>query len=541
MRSSVLLTAGLSLVLVLGFSFDGIEASKGRSLIKRVSGKGSSSGPVDKPGSVPRPQAAQVKDPPPGRGGDGKSNKDVKDLEKIHEAPKYEKGYDFVRNGPPRRGDTGYFHNEKAKVIEIYYGDKTPRHAVNVEWNNLANGLKGNPPITMKAASSEQRQGQRKDSLRYLAKRGGTVLDEKPAASLSHDQWWTTIIRTPSEESKYEGQMYRQAHQIAEGREGYTLRYFDNRSAASKKDMDEQLQAGDLLLYRGPKVDGFPTPKHPTADHRSGVSDKGKIVDSKKATSGRKKNHKRDILDSMKAQEPAHQDPNAEYRQEINDYLDAFHSVQANATDVIWPFIEDMLAASNSSLVYEAAFAVFAHLTMAPVTISGPFAFGMHALDDYEDWLVASGASNKTITLVYAIDGILIDLYQTTWDNATTALSKTDLPQHLELLADFLDPDDRSMLPAGFTTVDPAVSDMYEVFLPPEDGIVDIASNGLMSTTGRQTFAPKATQTLSTTSLQEPTMTDQQIPSSSESQGHTSMKALLSASTKTKSPAFTAL
>ncbi|KAL9582411.1 MAG: hypothetical protein Q9212_003316 [Teloschistes hypoglaucus] len=402
----------MSLAFFSGFSFNRVEETKDRSLIKRVSGKGSGLGPVDKPGNVPRPKPADVKDLPPGKGGDKKGKKDEKEFDKIYEAPKYEKGYDFVRSGPARKGDTGYFHNEKAKVVEIYYGDKTPRHAFNVEWNTLANGLKGNPPITMKAASSEQRKGQLKDSLRYLTKRGGTVLDEKPAASLSHDQWWTTIIRTASEESKYEGQMYGQAHKIAADREGYTLRYFDNRSATSKKDMDEQLQAGDLLLYRGPKVDGFPTPKHPTVDHRSGVSDNGKIVDSKKATSGAKKNHKRDVLHSMKAQEPAHQDPNVEYRQDISDYLNAFHSVQANTTDVIWPLIEDMLAASKSSLVYEAAFAVFAHLTMAPVTISGPFAFGMHALDDYEDWLVASGASNETMTLVHAIDGILIDLYQ---------------------------------------------------------------------------------------------------------------------------------
>lgn len=536
---SVVLTAGLSLASVLGLSLNGIEAPKGGSLIKRVSGKGSSSGSVDKPGNVPRPQAAQVKDPPPGRGGDGKTNRDAKELDRIKETPKYEKGYDFVRNGPPRRGDTGYFHNEKAKVVEIYYGDRTPRHAVNVEWNNLANGFKGNPPITMKAASPKEKEEQRRHSLKYLTKRGGTVLDEKPAASLSHEQWWSTIIQVHTEESKYEAQMYGQAHQIAKDREGYTLRYFDNRSAALKKDMDEQLQAGELLLYRGPKVDGLPTPKHPTADHRSGVSDKGKIVDSKKATGGRKKNDKRDVLDSMKAQEPANQDPSAEYRKELSDYLDAFHAVQANTTDVIWPFIEDMLAASNSSLVYEAAFAVFAHMTMAPVTVSGPFAFGMHALDDYEDWILASGASNETMTLVYAIDGILIDLYQTAWDNATTALSKTDLPKNLERLADFLDPDDRSLLPAGFTTVDPAVSDMYEVFLPPEDRFVDITSNDSSSATGRQTSASTATQKLSETDLQEPTMTNLQLPSSSGSQSPTSIKPQVSALMESKSPAFT--
>lgn len=108
-----------------------------------------------------------------------------------------------------------------------------------------------------------------------------------------------------------------------------------------------------------------------------------------------------------------------------------------------------------------------------PVAVSGPFAFGMHALDEYEDRLVASGASDETMTLVYAIDGILIDLYETAWQNATAALDATDLQEDFEFLADYLDPKDRSLLPDYFVNVDSAGDDRYNVFLPPEDGFAN--------------------------------------------------------------------
>ncbi|KAL8646918.1 MAG: hypothetical protein Q9226_006656 [Calogaya cf. arnoldii] len=153
-----------------------------------------------------------------------------------------------------------------------------------------------------------------------------------------------------------------------------------------------------------------------------------------------------------------------------------------NTTDLIWPFIEDTLAASNSSLVYEAAFAVYAHLTMAPVAISGPFAYGMHEFDEYENWLLESGASNETMTMVYAIDGILIDLYEAAWQEATAALGATELRDDFDFLADYLDPKDRSLLPDSFVNVDSTGDDKYDVFLPPANGFSStIIVNGTLA------------------------------------------------------------
>ncbi|KAL8847730.1 MAG: hypothetical protein Q9221_007250 [Calogaya cf. arnoldii] len=402
-----------------------------------------------------RAAAAEVKNPPPGKGGDkNKTPMDQKEMNKLRQAPKYEKGYNFVLNEHPDLGVTGYLHDKAKKVVEIFYGDDAPRHGINVAWNNLANSHDVNQPITLHRASSEEHAENRKNALRYLKKNPAYVLDEKPIASVSHEDWWGSIVKVSPEESK--------------------ITFHDNRSKATKEAMDKEIGTGELQLYRGPKVDGMPTPKHVTADFSSGSS--------KRRKKNPKENAKRGVLESMKDQEHSQQDPSSEYREEIGRLLDAYDVVQKNTTDLIWPFIEDMLAASHSSLVYEAAFAVYAHLTMAPVAISGPFAYGMHGFDEYEDRLVESGASNETMTMVYAIDGILIDLYQAAWQKATATLDATELRDDFDFLADYLDPKDRSLLPGSFVNVDSAGDDRYDVFLPPVNGFTNtIIVNGTLA------------------------------------------------------------
>ena len=148
-----------------------------------------------------------------------------------------------------------------------------------------------------------------------------------------------------------------------------------------------------------------------------------------------------------------------------------------NVSDLIWPVIQDMLAFSNSSLVYGAAFSLYTELTMAPVSVMGPFKGGMHSLDQYEDSLQASGASDATMNLVYAIDGILIELYQTAWDNATALANATGLLGDLAVLADYLNPMDRTLLPDGYDDVDVNVADQYGLFVPSEDRYVNATSD----------------------------------------------------------------
>ncbi|KAL9611168.1 MAG: hypothetical protein Q9167_004190 [Letrouitia subvulpina] len=480
-----ILTAGLSLTSALRLPFDFPHSIQERSLVQRSPGNGGGpgrggSGHETRP-EVPRPKTPEQKDPAPGRGGDKAKAKDREEVESLHRDPPYEKGYDFHVDREPKKGTVALRTDDKKKEFHLYYGDKTPRHG----------------PIRLKVASDSKKTDQRKNSLRYLLKRPGTVLDEKPAASLDHDDWWTTVVRVSSSESQYEGAMYRQMKEFVKKHPEYSVVYHDWRSDAVKADMNKQMKNGELQFYRGPKVDGIPSPKHQTADFTSGVSRDSrsrspKIVDSKdRKYRDRDHKSKRGIVENIQhhdTKEGSHQDSNDQYRDQIDEYLDAFSSVQKNASIIVQHFIDNMLATSNSSLVYEAAFAVYAHITMAPVSISGPFAYGMHGFDEYEDQLIASGASEDTMTLVYAIDGILIDLYQTAWDNATEAANANGLLDDLEFLSDYLTPKDQSLLPKNYDKIPYEGDDPYSMFLPPEDRFVSATANvtklGLNETMG---------------------------------------------------------
>lgn len=92
-----------------------------------------------------------------------------------------------------------------------------------------------------------------------------------------------------------------------------------------------------------------------------------------------------------------------------------------------------MLAASNSSLVYDTAFGVYAYLTMAPVVVNRAIYLRHAALDEYVDRSVEAGGSNEIIILVYAVDGILIELYETAWQNAAQLQSPYTLDNWKDL------------------------------------------------------------------------------------------------------------
>ena len=105
-----------------------------------------------------------------------------------------------------------------------------------------------------------------------------------------------------------------------------------------------------------------------------------------------------------------------------------------------------------------------------------PFTGGMHSLDQYEDILQASGASDAIMPLVYAKDEILFELYQTAWDNATALANTTGLLGDLTILADYLSPTDRILLPDGYDDVDVNTVDKFGMFVPSEDRYVNVTT-----------------------------------------------------------------
>lgn len=153
------------------------------------------------------------------------------------------------------------------------------------------------------------------------------------------------------------------------------------------------------------------------------------------------------MVDSASSQESnaesTHPDTSNDFKQEYEQYLQAYSGVQSNATDVLMPIIEEMVDGHNSTLVWDAAWEILS-LANPNIIVMGPFFRGLHAFDYYED-LMMSSTDNATMASSIAIDNVLIDLYQTTWNKAYDALNSSGLLHNLDILGQSLISDDPSV------------------------------------------------------------------------------------------------
>lgn len=152
--------------------------------------------------------------------------------------------------------------------------------------------------------------------------------------------------------------------------------------------------------------------------------------------------------------------------------LSAFQYAQANASNIVTPFILDMLNGTNSSMMYEAAWSIYSELTAATEQVIGPFTMGLNSIDWMEDQLFNGTAytidmlmakSNLThhelalLETVVVLEGVY-EVYEKTWDAAYYALSSTGLLADMVKLAGWLMPNDTSIIPATRMHVIPDAS-----------------------------------------------------------------------------------
>ncbi len=92
--------------------------------------------------------------------------------------------------------------------------------------------------------------------------------------------------------------------------------------------------------------------------------------------------------------------------------------------------------------------------------VMGPFLYGMHAFDYYED-AIRNSTDNETMAAIIAIDDFLINLYQTTWNKAYDALDSSGLLHDLDILAQCLTSNDTSVADLN---EDPTTTDSINEF-----------------------------------------------------------------------------
>ena len=155
-------------------------------------------------------------------------------------------------------------------------------------------------------------------------------------------------------------------------------------------------------------------------------------------------------------------------------YEAALNSIQHNISQTIFPYLDQVLAGTNSSLAYNMAWSIWADLTAAPIYIATPFWNGMNCLDWIEEaWInqtnanatathganasilhangtYANGTYNFALLEFQATSRVLLELYEYAWYSASSAANKTGLLKDLTILSGYLLPVNTSIESPGF-------------------------------------------------------------------------------------------
>lgn len=218
--------------------------------------------------------------------------------------------------------------------------------------------------------------------------------------------------------------------------------------------------------------------KRNTPPSRSSSDDSRYAIVTKTRRSGRHDPERRDIAgvgdiantEATAASSGSQTHNGTSQAPELQVYLDAWEIIYQNATDILWPYIVDMLAGSNSSRVITAAWSVYAHMIPTPYVVTGPFYHGWTSLYSQEAaWATEANMTNATLTELFAIDDVLISLYTAAWDGGYKALNSSGVLDDLDWLTDVIILAYNASLP--ITMPDPN-NDPYADFFLSYDSIV---------------------------------------------------------------------
>ena len=151
-------------------------------------------------------------------------------------------------------------------------------------------------------------------------------------------------------------------------------------------------------------------------------------------------------------------------------YEAAYASVQSNISEIIFPYLDEILAGTNASLAYDMALSIWAELTAAPVFVTTPFSYGQNCLDWMEEAYInqtnanataahstlhangtyANGTYDFALLEFQATSRVLLELYEYAWYNASAAANKTGLLKELAVLGGYLLPVNASIASPRF-------------------------------------------------------------------------------------------
>lgn len=178
---------------------------------------------------------------------------------------------------------------------------------------------------------------------------------------------------------------------------------------------------------------------------------------------------------------------------EFQQYINAFNVARSNVSDLIFPFLDTILANTNSSIVYDAAWSIYSDLTGSSPYVMGPFFHGMNCIEWIEDQLALNGtnitspsmnATENLARLEYlAVHQVLLELYDYAYHGAASAINQTGLMEDMLTLAQYFAPTDASVFPPGYSTYTEPTYDasyfmVYNETMSPDVTFSDVMPKG---------------------------------------------------------------
>ncbi|KAL8753167.1 MAG: hypothetical protein Q9184_005500 [Pyrenodesmia sp. 2 TL-2023] len=469
MKVSGILTAALCIETVLAFPFVGLGPSHGKALVARVD-RGSRHGSPHKNTS----KSGKAKEEIGYHDSERHPDAPAKDRERVNkalaEAPSVKGVKIPIREegDRPRRGEMAMYNDhdkDGAPRTTHVMGDKAGKHL------KLQMGREKFYPneryAERKLASDEDYANMRTTTLGNVIAAKDTVGDGPPPKGTREEKTFARLKRIPTnhkdvgvqgtsvgwgtrqEASTADGQAGRKLKQIGQQHSDKDSREYRTQANPSKE-VEEDYDPEENLWLKAPngrdigenipEREMYPTAKSMyLARRRSDGSDAARS-DSPKSDRSKSSNHrrrspeltirakdktdrrdrrdrKRDAVDQA-AQvqtnaESSHPDTMAagDFRQQYQDYLQAFSMLRTNATNLLMPIVEDMVEGSDSDLIWGMAWEI---LSLAEPNIQvtrSLFHGGLHACDWYED-SVRNTTNEESMKMLLAVDAVLIDIYQ---------------------------------------------------------------------------------------------------------------------------------
>ncbi|KAI4157342.1 MAG: hypothetical protein LQ342_008352 [Letrouitia transgressa] len=479
MRVSYFLAAALSLETSFAFPSFGLEPFKGRTLIARAPAGGSSRG-----GSRGHEHEEESYH---GYRGSGTFHYDApansrhfvrRVVRRGEENIPRERYHVPITRDTPGPGDTAV-HSEhfpdREPLHTAYFGPNTEDHMDGLLYREAA--FPSSRTAEYRRASPGDRGNRRHETLRDLPRNRDlrddsdseegpvdAAHEEKGPAGLQRDpvRWdgdypaLTVIQGSGTTSRRRDGPILNAAYRQQEN-EGGTVRIRAN--------PPRDYSPGPVAPLRGPRVEGYPTPYHeltPESNYVRRRSDtpRRRSDSPRREGSGytvrstrdyrprddrdyydydRRYRSKRDVVEDVTEKQThadsATKDDNKadDAKQEYQEYLQAYDAVRSNATNLIMPYIENMVNGSNSAAMWDAAWEIASLADPEIILVGGPFFYGMHAMDFYEDEAM-NKTDNETMTSYFAIDEVLITQYQDTWNKCYKALNSSGLLHDLDVL-----------------------------------------------------------------------------------------------------------